>query len=134
MSDGEKTFAEAKEVKVGKYILIDGIPCRVVNIDASAPGKHGHAKLAITGIGLFEKTKKIISVPSDATVEIPIISRKTAQIISINGDTIQIMDMQTYEISDMQIPDEFKNQVQEGKMVELICAMNRCGITKVVEG
>ena len=83
---------------------------------------------------MFEKTKKIISVPSDATVEIPIISRKTAQIISINGDTIQIMDMQTYEISDMQIPDEFKNQVQEGKMVELICAMNRCGITKVVEG
>ena len=130
----EKTFAEAKEIKVGKYILIDGVPCRVVSVEASAPGKHGHAKLAITAIGLFEKTKKIISVPSDATVEVPIITRKTAQVISVNGDSAQIMDMQTYEISDIPIPDEFKDKVTEGKNVELLCAMGRCAIIKVIEG
>jgi translation initiation factor 5A precursor (eIF-5A) len=30
-----------KEIKTGRFILIDGIPCKVVEIETSAPGKHG---------------------------------------------------------------------------------------------
>jgi len=129
----EKNFAEAKELKTGKYLLVDGIPCRIVNIDTSAPGKHGHAKLAITAVALFANTKKIISLPANATVEIPVITRKIAQIISIANDTAQIMDMKTYEISDLRIPAEVKAKVAEGKMVELMCAMGKCTMTKIVE-
>ncbi|MCC7569754.1 translation initiation factor IF-5A [Candidatus Micrarchaeota archaeon] len=132
--EGEKNFAEAKELKVGKYILIDGVPCRVANIDSSSPGKHGHAKLAVTAVSLFTNSKKIISLPSNATVEIPVITRKTGQIISIEGDTVQVMDMQTYEISDMMLPEEFKSDAGEGKMAELMCAMGKCAIVKIVEG
>ena len=131
---GEKIFAEAKEVKVGKYILIEGEPYKICKMDMSAPGKHGHAKLAITAASMFKDSKKNISLPSNATVEIPIITRKNSQIISINGNTAQVMDMETYEMSDLTIPNEFKNDVGEGKMAELICAMGRCQIVKIIEG
>ena len=130
----EIVFAEAKEIKIGKYLLIDKEPYKVSKIDMSAPGKHGHAKLSITASAMFKNTKKIISLPSDATIEIPIITRKNAQIISVNGDSVQIMDMETYEMSDLEIPDEFKNEVGEGKIAELICAMGRSQIVKIIEG
>ncbi|EQD40574.1 translation initiation factor IF-5A, partial [mine drainage metagenome] len=45
-------FASMKEIKVGRYIIIDGIPCKVVNIDVSSPGKHGSAKMRVTAIGI----------------------------------------------------------------------------------
>ena len=38
-----------KEIKVGRFVLIDGVPCKVVNIETSAPGKHGAAKMRVTG-------------------------------------------------------------------------------------
>jgi translation initiation factor 5A precursor (eIF-5A) len=46
-------FASMKEIKVGRYIIIDGIPCKVVSIDVSSPGKHGSAKMRVTAIGIL---------------------------------------------------------------------------------
>ena len=50
----EKVFAVAKELKQGKYVLIDDIPCRIVNIESSKPGKHGSAKVRLVAIGIFD--------------------------------------------------------------------------------
>ena len=63
-----KIFSSAKELKEGKYVIIEDIPCRIVNIDSSKPGKHGAAKMRVTGIGVFDSQKKMLLVPSDADV------------------------------------------------------------------
>ena len=34
-------YASMKDIKPGRFLLIDGVPCRVVELDFSAPGKHG---------------------------------------------------------------------------------------------
>ncbi|MEW6329638.1 MAG: translation initiation factor IF-5A, partial [Candidatus Micrarchaeota archaeon] len=60
----DKIFASAKELKVGKYVLIDGVPCRVVGIESSAPGKHGAAKMRVTAIGVFDGSKRTLLKPS----------------------------------------------------------------------
>lgn len=121
----EKIFAEAKELREGKYVLIDDIPCRVVQIESSKPGKHGAAKMRVTGIGIFEGQKKTLLTPGDANIEIPIIDRKNVLIMNVNGKNAQVMDQQSNEIYDMELPEEFISQAVAGKEAEVLEAMGR---------
>lgn len=121
----EKVFIVAKELKIGKYVLIDDIPCRVVEIESSKPGKHGAAKMRITAIGIFEGQKKTLLSPGDADVESPIIERRNVQIMSVSGKSAQVMDQQTYEIYDLEIPDELLANAASGKEAEVLEAMGR---------
>ncbi|MEM3362182.1 MAG: translation initiation factor IF-5A [Candidatus Anstonellaceae archaeon] len=127
----EKIFASAKDLKEGKYILIDGVPCRVVSIEKSKPGKHGAAKMRITAIGIFDGQKKQWLGPSDQDIEIPIIERSSAQILSVNGNVAQLMDMKTYETFELPIPQEFLADAQPGKEAELIISMGKRAIQRI---
>lgn len=127
----DKVFSSGKELKEGKYVLIEDIPCKIVNIDSSKPGKHGAAKMRITGIGVFDGQKKQLLIPSDADVEVPIIERQTAQIVSINGNTVQLMDTTSYEVFELTIPPELVNDAAAGKEADLMCAMGKKLITRV---
>ncbi|MEM4359399.1 MAG: translation initiation factor IF-5A [Candidatus Bilamarchaeaceae archaeon] len=127
----EKVFATAKDIKVGKYVLIDDVPCKVVEVESSKPGKHGAAKMRITGIGLFEGQKKTLLTPGDADVEVPIIERKTVQILSVNGKIAQVMDSQSYEVYEMEIPDELLSSATAGKEAEVLEAMGKRKIERI---
>ncbi|MGV8085745.1 MAG: translation initiation factor IF-5A [Candidatus Bilamarchaeum sp.] len=121
----EKVFAEAKELREGKYVLIDDIPCKVVQIESSKPGKHGAAKMRVTGIGIFEGQKKTLLTPGDANIEIPIIERKNVLIMNVNGQNAQVMDQQSNEIYDMELPEDLLSQASAGKEAEVLEAMGR---------
>ncbi len=56
-------------------------------------------------------------MPGHDKVEAPIIEKKTAQILSIAGNTASVMDMESYETFDLEIPEELKGEVAEGKEV-----------------
>ncbi len=127
----EKVFAIAKDLRVGKYVLVDDIPCRVVQIESSKPGKHGSAKMRITAIGIFNGQKKTLLSPGDADVEVPIIDRKTVQVMSVSGTTTQVMDKETYEVYDMDIPEELVGQVEAGKEVDILAAMGKRKMERV---
>ncbi len=121
----EKIFASAKDLKEGKYVLIEDIPCRIVEIETSKPGKHGAAKMRVTAIGIFNGQKKTLLTPSDQDVEVPIIERKNVQIMSVSGKTVQVMDAETYEIYDLGLPDELLANAAAGKEAEVLQAMGR---------
>ena len=84
-------------LKVGQYVMIDGVPCAIVDISVSKPGKHGGAKARVVGIGIFEKVKKEFVAPTSSKVEVPIIDRRRGQVLALMGDMVQIMDLETYE-------------------------------------
>lgn len=126
-----KIFSSAKELKEGKYVIIEDIPCRIVNIDSSKPGKHGAAKMRVTGIGIFDGQKKVLLVPSDADVEVPIIERQTAQVVSTNGNTAQLMDTTTYEVFELTVPSEMVADAAAGKEADIMSALGKKTITRI---
>lgn len=126
-----KIFASAKELKEGKFVLVDDVPCKVVSIDSSKPGKHGAAKMRVTAIGVFDGQKKTLLVPSDADVEVPIIERQTAQIVALNGTVAQLMDTTTFETYELEVPEEYRANAAAGKEAEVMAAMGKRSITRI---
>lgn len=126
-----KETAEVRELKVNRYIIIDGEPCKIVSITTSKPGKHGDAKARIEAIGVFDGQKRSVVHPVKHKVQVPIIDKRTAQVISVMGDTAQLMDLETYDTFEMPIPEEFKGKLEAGKEVQYIQALGKRKITRV---
>ncbi len=104
-------------LKPGNYVVIDKEACRVVDIQVSRPGKHGHAKVRCVGVGIIDGRKRDVVKPGHDNVEVPIVDKKNAQVLSITGDTANVMDEETFETFDMAVPDELKGEVSEGTTV-----------------
>lgn len=131
MSD-DVALISMKDVKVGRYIIIDGVPCRVVDIETSSPGKHGSAKMRVTAIGMFEGQKKTLLKPSSGTVESPVITKKKAQVVSVTDSSAQLMDSQTYEVYELPLTDESRGKLKPGIEVEVIEAMGRRAFSRTL--
>ena len=104
-----------KNFKEGDLILIENVPCRVESVRTSVSGKHGAAKTRIEAIGLFDNKRRSIIGSSDDEAEIPIIKRKKAQVLAIIGNKAQLMDLETYEQIELELPEEKKDKVKEGE-------------------
>lgn len=124
--------AEAGDLRVGGYLLVDGEPCRIVGITKSKPGKHGSSKARIVAIGVFDNVKRSIVKPVNAGVEIPIIEKRTGQIFSIMPSGVQIMDLETYEYLDVSFPEEeeLKTKLVSGAEIEYWRILNRIKIVR----
>ena len=125
------TQQEVRELKEGRYMLIDNEPCKIVNISTSKPGKHGEAKANIDAIGIFDNKKRQIVHPVKHKVQVPMIDKRKAQVLAVMGDEIQLMDLETYETFQLTVPEEFKGQFTNGEEIMYLVAMDRRKITKV---
>lgn len=58
--------------------------------------------------------------PISARIEVPILEKRSGQVVSIIGETIQLMDLETYETFETEMPkeDEIKNNLAPGIEVE----------------
>ncbi len=124
--------AELGSLKVGHNIVIDGEPCRIVELEKSKPGKHGAAKVRLVAIGIFDNVKRTMVGPADSKVEVPIIEKKNGQIVSV-GDTVSVMDNETYEIIEMPLPqdEKLREKLEPGATVEYWKIMGRYMIVNV---
>jgi translation initiation factor 5A len=119
-------------LKVGSYIIIDNEPCRIVSYDHSKPGKHGSAKARVAAMGVFDGSKHSLVSPVSANVEVPLINKKNGQVISISGDTLQIMDLETFEVFETSsVEEEIRNRVRQGGEVEYWQVLDRVKIVRV---
>ena len=121
---------EAGSLKVGRYIIIDDDAYRVVSIEKSKSGKHGHAKARITAVGVFEGSKKSIVLPTDAKIDSPVIDKRVAQVNYITDATppvLGLMDMESYESFEHAMPSEedFEGKVEQGSQIEYWIVMGR---------
>lgn len=122
-----KTYETLGNLKVGSFIIIDGEPCRIVEISKAKTGKHGSAKATVTAVGLFSKSKKVLVSPVDTQVEVPIIEKKVGRIIADLGDKFQVMDVESFEIFDVpkeNIDESFRDKLSVDQEVEYWQVMN----------
>jgi len=120
-------------LKVGSFLVVDGEPCRIVSLTKSKPGKHGSAKARIVAIGVFDDAKRSLVKPVDAQVEVPIIDKRTGQVIAILPNAVQLMDLETYEVFEGPLPEEeeVKSRLSSGTEVEYWRILGRTKIKRV---
>jgi len=123
-----KQQVEVKELKEGKYVLIDEEPCVIKSISKSKPGKHGSAKARIDAIGIFDNQKRSIVGPVSDKIYVPLVERKSAQVIAIAGDVAQLMDMGDSSTFELPITEEYKERVKEGEEITYLVAMGKMRI------
>ncbi|MGD9395463.1 MAG: translation initiation factor IF-5A [Candidatus Thorarchaeota archaeon] len=125
--------SEAKTLKPGSYFLIEGEPCRVVSIEKSKPGKHGAAKANIVAIGFFDNRKRNVIMPADRMVDVPLIDKRSATVITDMGETYSLMDSETFETYEVPKPtdEEIASKIELNVAVEVWDVMGQKVITRV---
>lgn len=109
-----KKSASVGDLQRGSYVCVDDVACRVTGTQTSRPGKHGHAKVRLEAVGLIDNKKRVVVMPGHDSIDVPIVEKKNAQVLSITGDIANVMDSETYETFDLKIPEDLKAQVVEG--------------------
>jgi len=121
------------DLKIGSYVIVEDVPCRIVELTKSKPGKHGAAKARVVTIGVFDGVKRSFVKPVDAKVDMPMIEKRTGQLIAILPNSLQIMDMETYEIFEtpLQDDDDIRLRLNEGVEVEYWRILGRTKVMRV---
>lgn len=113
--------------------MIDGEPCRIVEYDKSKPGKHGAAKARVVGIGVFDSVKRSLVSPVSSNVEVPLIEKKSGQIVSVSPSNAQLMDLESFETFDVLLPadEDIRAKTVPGAEVEYWKVLGRTKIVRV---
>jgi translation initiation factor 5A len=97
---------EIQKLKTGQYIMVDDEPCIIKGTERSKSGKHGHAKVRVVCVGVFDNNKRSLTIPSGHMCDIPEIIKDNAQINFIEDTLINIMNLETYESVDVAWPKD----------------------------
>ncbi len=121
----EIRLTQASSLREGGYVIMGGAPCVVKSIQTSKTGKHGASKCRIEAVGIIDGQKRIEIHPGHDNMEVPIVEKKSAQILSVQGEMANAMDTETYETFDLKIPEELKDNVKEGMNVSYWIVMDQ---------
>ncbi|HTP53344.1 MAG TPA: translation initiation factor IF-5A [Thermoplasmata archaeon] len=124
------TQQEVRELKEGRYMLIEEEPCRIISIQMSKPGKHGEAKARIDAVGVFDGSKRSVVFPVTHKVRVPLIGKRQAQVLSLTEGEVQLMDLESYETFTLPLDEETKGTVSPGAEIQYVDAMGRRRITR----
>ena len=123
--------SEVGALKVGSYVIIENEPCRIVDLAKSKPGKHGSAKARVVAVGVFDGVKRSFVKPVDAQAEVPMIEKRTGQVIALLPSAVQVMDMETYEVFEAPTPEEeLMSKLDSGVEVEYWRILGRIKIMR----
>ncbi len=102
-----------------------------MSYDHSKPGKHGSAKARVAAIGVFDGSRHSMVSPVSANVDVPLINKKNGQIISISGQTLQIMDLESFEVFETSaVEDEIRDKITQGGEVEYWKVLDKIKIVR----
>ena len=101
-----KQQTEVRDLQEGNYVMINDVPSKITSYSTSKPGKHGSAKARVEGTGVFDGQKRNFTQPVDAKIWVPIVNRKQGQVVSVSGNDMQVMDLETYQTITMRIPED----------------------------
>merc|ERR1711962_1838485 len=74
------------------YVMIKGRPCKIVEMSTSKTGKHGHAKVHMVALDIFTGKKLEDICPSTHNMNVPNVTRKDYQMMSIDDGFASLLD------------------------------------------
>ncbi len=107
----------ATGLKKGDYVVIDDAACVVNDVKISRAGKHGHAKVTLMATGLIDNKKRSSVMPGSDSAEVPIVDKRNGQVLNVSESKVNIMDMETFESFDLEIPSDFGDVLGSGDTV-----------------
>jgi len=119
-------------LRVGSYVMVDDEPCRIVDLTKSKPGKHGSTKARVVAIGVFDGAKRSFVKPVDAQAVVPIIEKRSGQVLAVLPSAVQVMDLETYQVIETPFPEDqsLKSSLASGVEVEYWRILGRTKITR----
>jgi translation initiation factor 5A len=128
--------ADLGEVKEGSYVILDGEPCKIVSREHFKPGKHGSAKVRIVAISIFTGSKKSYVSPAESRIDIPMIDKRSGQVTTVMDNSVQVMDLSTFEVFETPKPSaedlaELNGTLGPGVEVEYWAVMGRNKIMRI---
>merc|ERR1711936_1550270 len=69
-----------------EFVMIKGKACKIVDMSTSKTGKHGHAKVHMVALDIFDGRKYEDICPSTHNMECPIVKRTEYQLIDIDDE------------------------------------------------
>jgi len=119
------------------FVMIKGRPCKIVEMSTSKTGKHGHAKVHLVALDIFNQKKYEDICPSTHNMDVPNVSRKDFQLLDVSDDGyLSLMDDGGNTRDDLKVPDgeigeEIKSSMEEGK--DILCTvLSACGEEAVI--
>lgn len=104
----------ATDLERGKFFEYKGELLQVLVRNLVTCGTHSHTKLVFTVCNLEGKQEKKITMAHNDRVDIVDIIKKKATVISISGNDVQIMDIQSYETLDAKADPSVLSTLLEG--------------------
>ena len=84
---GSDTFPmQCSALRKNGFVVIKGRPCKIVDMSTSKTGKHGHAKVNLVAIDIFNGKKLEDLCPSTHNMMVPHVSRMEYQLLDISED------------------------------------------------
>jgi translation initiation factor 5A len=136
VSQASQTYnVKSSTIRKGGYAMLQGFPCKVVEISKAQPGKHGHAKIHLIGLDIFTSKKHEDICPAKDNIEVPVINRADYQLIHMTDGFLELMDQAGRLRDDLRLPHgELGRQIAErydkGEevIVTLLCGMGQSSI------
>merc|ERR1712226_1435966 len=118
------------------YVMIKDRPCKIVEMSTSKTGKHGHAKVHMVGIDIFNQKKYEDICPSTHNMDVPHVARKDYQFVDIDEDGyVDVMEedgtTNQYKVPEGEVMEEIK-QKQKDDLTFLITVLKACGEEQVI--
>jgi len=123
---------QCSALRKNEYVVVDGFPCKIVELTSSKTGKHGHAKVMLVGIDIFTGKKYVLTVASSHNVDVPVIHREDCQVIGLEDDYCTVLmdngmqrDVKINREVDEELYDRIKNMIDNNKecIVSIVKAM-----------
>lgn len=128
---------QASSLRIGGFVMINDRPCKITDMSTSKTGKHGGAKVHLTGNDIFTDKKMVCIYSSTDNVDVPIVNNKEYQLLSIDDESfMSMMDEKGKQREDLKLVEsdickKIREEYANDKVV-LLNVLSACGEERIV--